>query len=52
MTSPDSFPDKPADIPGQPVRAHMIAVHEWFTTLSPERQEAYRQSVRDANNEA
>ena len=50
-TSTDTFADKPQETPGRPVREHMIAVHEWFTSLSPERQEAFRQKVRDANAE-
>lgn len=50
-TSTDTFADKPQESPGRPVREHMIAVHEWFTSLSPERREAFRQKVRDANAE-
>lgn len=50
-TSPDTFPDKPADVPGQSVKESMVTFWAWFQDQPPERQEAYRQSVRDANNE-
>lgn len=51
MTTPDTFPDKPAAIPGQTVREALLRDNKWFLSLTPERQEAFRQSVRDANNE-
>lgn len=51
MTTPDTFQDKPADVPGQSVKESMVTFWAWFQDQPPERQEAYRQSVRDANNE-
>lgn len=53
MTSsaPETFPDKPAAIPGETVREALIRDHKWFQSLTPERQEAFRQKVRDDNNE-
>lgn len=47
----DTFPDKPAITPGQLVREHLLTLDAWFHGLTPERQEAFRQSLRDADDD-
>ncbi|MCC9069310.1 hypothetical protein [Arthrobacter cryoconiti] len=47
----DTFADKPVIAPNRPALEYMTAFGDWFQAQTPERQEAYRQKIREENAE-